>query len=108
MSYKARATTDGKGMRPICGGLFRTDLKAQSLGQAGVDIWSIDITLYSTILVKLLNQDKFNLLASRLINVEGYHPNTEVMAGHKPSLTAIEIGDKKYRARGNTIYEKKV
>ena len=108
MGNPAKQVTDGCGMRPVCGELFYSDLRAQSLAQDRVEIWDAEIDLFSETLGKLVGYDKFNLLASRLMNVNGYSPDTEVLAGRIPGTVAITIvGGKQYRAHGTNIHEKK-
>ncbi len=105
MRITARQTLDGYGYRPVCMGLFFDDLRAQSLGQQKKDVWDLNVGHYEvTTLGKLLEQDRFNLLASRLIATEGFDPETRVYAASMPCIRAIKVGPREYRNRGHLIF----
>lgn len=107
MAYRARAVTDANGKRAIYGSFFLSDMTAQPVVSTKKEIWKYHIkNRFKTTLVELVKQPRFNLLASRLINVEEFKPDTEVKAGYAPGVRMIRIGKIEFRERASFIYTK--
>lgn len=74
------------------------------------DVWSMRVGNFRpATLTRLLFRNRYNLLATRLIYIEGYSADTTVQAASAhSSLVAVIVGKKEYRALGYKIYEKRL
>ncbi len=109
MRITARPVRDEAGRRPLPGsGIFYTDLRAQTLGKLAEDVWVVVdlMKFFRSSLIDLSAMDRFNLLATRLMNVKGYPAGTRVLAGEKGAKRVIEINGKQFLSDGYTVYER--
>lgn len=110
MAITAQQVTDSQGQQPISGDIYREDLKAHSLGESpNEDVWSEWVEVRECVLSRLLDLDKFSMLASRLININNYSPMMKVQAGSTVSGTRVIVTEtEEFRARRSTVYSRKV
>jgi hypothetical protein len=108
MKITARQVRDGKGLRPVVEGLFHDGMGGQSLGGSEEVVWAtLNLARFSaSTLQELANQNSFNLLANRLMNVNGYPPETKVLAATKSGARIIEIQGKQFLSMGYVVHER--
>ena len=107
---QAFQVTDSQGRHAFLGrDLFRDGMHAQRLGRAPRDIWSfpVEIDQREIPLVRLLGRRAYNLLANRLMEIEGIPADTMVRHGSENGIIEIQAGGARYRAKGTTIYKKR-
>ncbi len=108
MKITARRVRDGSGLRPLVQDFFHDEMVTQSLRVSGEDVWTaLNLAkFFSSTLQELVRRDSFNLLASRLINIKGYPPETRVLAAVKSGVRIIEIKGKQFLNEGYAIHQR--